>query len=493
MDFLDPKKRKAHKIKLYIGYALVTIAIGIGAFVLLYAAYGYGVDRSGNVFQNGLVFLASTPEGAEVNITNEAGTYSEKATTSSRVVLPADTYKYEMLKQGYRAWSRTTTLKGGQVERLVYPFLFPDNLVTKDQQLYAAQPGLATGSPDRRWVLVQKPAEFNAFDVYDTTNPDAAPQTIVAPASLFAANAKSQELQLVEWSTDNRHVLLRYVHDGVTEFIMLDREAPQNSINIYQHMGLSATNIMLRDKNFEKLYMLMPDGQLLTANTKDKTTTAILVNIDAFWPHGDDTVAYISNKDSASTNTVSVNVMSGTTSYQLRTLPVSSGYLIDVARFNDHWYVAAGAVTDQHVYVYRDPVETLSRNDPNATLTTRTLRINNPQKISFSNNAQFIAAQSGQQFVVYDAESDRQYRYEIPAPFEGGKPATWMDGHRLTSTSEGNLIVFDFDGSNQQKLNAMLPGTTPMFDRDYTLLYAMAPSVDVNGRFAVTRTDLRVK
>lgn len=136
MDFLDPKKKKSHKIRLYIGYALMTIAIGIGAMVLLYAAYGYGVDRSGNVFQNALVFLASTPDGAEVNIKNQSGSYSQTTTTSTRLVLPGDDYNFELLKQGYRTWSRNVSLRGGQVERLVYPFLFPNDLVTKDRQLY---------------------------------------------------------------------------------------------------------------------------------------------------------------------------------------------------------------------------------------------------------------------------------------------------------------------------------------------------------------------
>ena len=493
MDFLDPKKKRAHTIRLYLGYALVAIAIGIGAFVLLYAAYGYGVDRSGNVFQNGLMFLASTPDGAETNISSTTNTFKQQATTSARLVLPADEYNVEMLKQGYRTWSRTVPLKGGQVERLVYPFLFPETLVTKDQQLYSTQPGLTTASPDRRWIVVQSPTEFNAFDVFDTSSPDAVAQRIAVPASLFAPTATSQQLQLVEWSTDNRHILVRYVHDNTTEFLMLDRESPQNSININQHMGVTASNIMLRDKSAEKLYMQLPDGQLINANTKDKTTSPLLSNVVTFWPHGDDTIAYISNKDLANTGVVSVQILSAGTSYQLRTLPNSPSYLIDLAQYNGHWYVAAGATNDQHVYVYRDPVETLQRNDPESVLTTRTLRISNPQKLSFSNNAQFIAVQSGQQFVVYDAEADRQYRYEIPDAFEPGALASWMDGHRLTSVSGGKVIVFDFDGSNKQLLNAIVANGKPMFDRDYTLLYAVAPSVDVSGRFALTRTDLRVK
>lgn len=493
MDFLDPKKKKAHKIRLFVGYFLMAIAIGIGAFVLLYAAYGYSVDRSGNVFQNSLVFLASTPDSAEANITDIRAGSTQRATTSTRLVLPAGEYSFELLKEGYRPWSRTIMLGGGQVERLLYPFLFPDDLVISDRQLYAVPPELSTVSPDRHWIIVQSPTQFNVFDVFDANNPQTIARPIVVPAHLFTPTAQQQKLELVEWSTNNRHVLLRYIFDGQTEFILLDRESPQNSININKHMGVNPVTATLRDKHFERLYLLMPDGQLFRANTRTQTTDLLLQNVVTFWPHGSDTVAYISNRDTTETKQVSVNILEADQNYEIRTLPQSEGYLIDLARYNDRWYLAVGAATSDRIFVYRDPVEAIRSRGTSSLSTTRTLRLDNPQKLSFSNNAQFISVQSGQHFVVYDAETDLQHRYTIEEPFDNAVPAIWMDGHRLTGVTKGKILVFDFNGINQQVLSPALPLTNAMFDRDYTGLYTVAPSVNVTGRYALTRTELRVE
>ncbi len=63
MDFLDPRKKRAYKIRLYIGYFLMAVALSIGTLILLFEAYGYDVNhKTGEVIQNGLVFVDSRPE-----------------------------------------------------------------------------------------------------------------------------------------------------------------------------------------------------------------------------------------------------------------------------------------------------------------------------------------------------------------------------------------------------------------------------------------------
>src|SRR5688572_25594640 len=126
MDFLDPKKRKNRTRRLYLGYLLVAIAIGLAAYLLLAIVSGYGVDNKGNVIQNGLVFVASNPDAAEVRITNNSNTFKRTVVASERLVLKADDYNFEFLKEGYRPWKRSITLRGGGLQRLVYPFLFPE-------------------------------------------------------------------------------------------------------------------------------------------------------------------------------------------------------------------------------------------------------------------------------------------------------------------------------------------------------------------------------
>jgi hypothetical protein len=181
------------------------------------------------------------------------------------------------------------------------------------------------------------------------------------------------------------------------------------------------------------------------------------------------------------------------TDYTLRDLPANTTYMLDLARYDDHWYVVAGAQSDNKVYVYQDPLDILKQKDANTSVPARTMRIDQPVKVGFSANARFISAQGKNNFTVYDADTDRQYRFGIDKNLDPAYPAAWMDGHRLMAVADGQIVVFDFDGSNLQTLNNALPGTLPTFDRDYTALYALAPSGSVKGRFALTRTDLLVK
>ncbi len=493
MDFLDPKKKRAHTIRLYVGYALVAVAIGIGALILLYMALGYGVDRRGNVIQNGLVFLSSTPDAAEVNITKADGSFQDQTLTSERMVLPADTYRFEFLKQDYRPWVRTVDLRGGSLVRMNYPFLFPVELESKAVRQYAARPGLTTASPDRSRIVVQLPAAFNRFEVINADDPQETPEIIAVPTALFADGARPS-LSLVEWSTNNRHLLVEYRFGTETEYIIIDTEEPEESVNVNQVFSVEPQQVSLRDKQPNELYMLLENNRLVSASVERATTSRIVSDVVAFKPHGDNTFVYVQDTDSKNEK-VAFRVWDDGESFTVRSIPRDSAYLLDIARFNDNWYIAVGSVSADNVFIYRNPAQTLRAGRDDPTIITRTLHIDDPQKISFSNNAQFLAAQSNQRFAVYDAEADSQYRYEVDQPLESVKNTAWMDGHRLMGVVNGQIIVFDFDGENLQTLNAIISGTVPMFDRDYTVMYALQPRANRASTFpfVLSQTELRVE
>lgn len=469
----------------------MAIAISLGAVILLYAAYGYGVDRSGNVYQNGLVFLASTPDAAQVKITSQSNQQTQTAITSDRLVLPADTYDFEFLKQGYKPWQRSIELKGGGIQRLVYPFLFPEKLVREDIKSYA-EPGLSTVSPDRGTILVQRSKTSLQFDVFDANNPKKTPTSFALPSSLLSSTTGN--LDLVEWSTDNRRILIKHVYGSRSEYVIIDRDEPDQSVNINQSFGLAPKRVVLRDKNANQLYIQQSDNSLYTAEVSERSKQQIVKNVLEFQPHGEDMLLYVSQPKGLAKNTVAVSIRTDNKSYELRELPKSSKYLLNLAQYNGNWLVAAGSSTDDRVYVYRNPVTIIRSNNPDANFSIRTMRINNPKHISFSANTQFIAVQSGQTFDVYDALDDRQYHYEIGTKFNSGSgPAVWMDGHRLLTITRGKLTVFDFDGSNYQTLTNINVSARPLFDRDYTSLYSLAPSVSNKDSQALVRTPLRVE
>jgi hypothetical protein len=138
MDFLDPRKRRAHKIRLIIGYVLVAIVIVLATIIIVYGANGYGINtKTGQIVQNGLLFADSNPGGAEIYLNG----VDKHATTSSRLILPAGNYTLTLKKEGYRDWSRKFTLGEQSVARYVYPMLFPVKPVITNLKTYNPDPG----------------------------------------------------------------------------------------------------------------------------------------------------------------------------------------------------------------------------------------------------------------------------------------------------------------------------------------------------------------
>ncbi len=405
MDFLDPKKKRATKIKLYLGYSLVAIAIGIASLVLWFVSSGYSLDGSGKVVQNGLVFLSSAPDGAEINLEGVYNGNKQQGQTNTRMVVKEGRYKVTLSKTGYREWQRTFTLEGGGIERMVYPLLFPDKLQTSELKTYAQQPNLVTQSPDRQWIVVQQPDNFLGFDVYNANDPTKAPTSFTIPSTLMTAAKGTQSLELAEWSTDNNNILFKHLFDGKQEFVVINRDKPAESFNVNTVTGQQPFKVMLKDKKVDQLYLQMADGGLLqSVVVKTKALSPLVGHTFAFKPYGDDMLLYVT-PHATKQNMMSVRILTGGKDYELRELPANTKYLVDIAKFDNSFYIVAGAASDNQVYVYEDPLSIIAANSRRPVV-ARTLRIKDPQQVSFSANARFLAAQSGQGFTVYDAEMD---------------------------------------------------------------------------------------
>lgn len=179
MDFLDPKLKKAHSRRLFIGYILMAIAISMGTLVLLFAAYGYDVDRkTGEVIQNGTIYLDSEPSNALVYVGDE----KQSSDTSTRLALPGGkTYTISLKKDGYIDWKRTLSLDGGSIERLEYAWMIPKKIKQTELQLYSSNPTQVSQGPDLKKLLVLQNGQNYVFDLYNLEKPSVTPAVVNVP------------------------------------------------------------------------------------------------------------------------------------------------------------------------------------------------------------------------------------------------------------------------------------------------------------------------
>lgn len=490
MDFLDPKKKRAHKRRLYIGYALMAVVIVASTLVIGFMSFGFNVDpKTGDVVQNGLLFVDAHPESARVIVNGK-----DRGQTDTRLVIPAGKYNLELQREGYRTWKQNFELEGGTIERFIYPFLFPQNLLTEDAQLFATTPTLATQSPDRKWLLAQHSTDVNSFELTDLSTETLEAKPLVLPNTILTQPGSKHIVEEVEWSTDNRHVLLKHSFDTGTEFILVDREDATRAVNLNALFVRPISAVRLRDKKYDQFYLYdAATSNLVSATLANKEITQIASKVLAFQPHGSDKMVYISD-DATDTQKVRVMLRDGDKAYFLRDITNDKKYLLDMARFDGKWYVAVGASVDQRVFVYTDPLGELAQNSQRQPVPSVLLRLNAPiDYLSFSANTRFISVQAGSNFAVFDAENSRQIRYDTKLALPAGYEAKWMDGHRFAVVSEGKVVVFDFNGTNMQTLVAASPAFRPFFDRDYNNMLVVGPSVLVKDKTALTQTAMRIK
>ena len=474
MDFLDPQKQKRHKVRLLIGYALIAVALAIATTILLYEAYGFGIDKNGKVIQNGLVFLSTRPDAANIVLNDKMN----KATTNTRLQLPAGQYHVKLQRDGYRTWEREITVVGGDVQHFDYPFLFPNQLSTGSVKQYATVPSLVSQSPDRHWAIVQNSSDFTAFESFDLTRPKVAAESLSIPKNVITATDGTQSWEEVEWSDDNRHLLLKHAYQKSgqpqSEYIMLDRGDATQSFNLTKSLGNTSGVVQLRDKAYDQYWVYEATTSTLnTATLKDPTLEPYQEHVLSFKPYGNDKLLYATDQASAP-GKVAIKLRQGDASYPLREVAPSANYMIDMAQYDGDWYVVAGSSSENKVYIYKNPVSEVQDKKAAFPSPIRLLKIANPNYAAFSANTQYVMAEGGTSFGVYDVFNQHQYVYTVDAPLDAPQThAWWMDGARLMYVSGGKRIVFDYDSTNRQTLDAALPQFKPMFDRDYKFAYSV--------------------
>ncbi|HET7059838.1 MAG TPA: PEGA domain-containing protein [Candidatus Saccharimonadales bacterium] len=491
MEFLDPAKQARHRLILWIGYVLVAVGIVIAALVLLYQAYGFGLGKNGTVIQNGLVFLSSQPHPASITLNGKPNSNQ----TNARIALPSGIYRVQLARDGYRTWQRTIEVEGGDVQHFDYPLLIPKKLVTKKLQTYSSAPGLATQSPDRRWLLVEKPGSMTGFSLYDLKNPAKAPVELNLPDGVLAKPATPGEnWQLEEWADDNKHVVLQHNYDGKNEYILVDRTDAAKSQNLNKVLSSNPTKLTLLNKKYDQYYLYDSKTAVLQkASLSVPTAVTVLEHVLNYQSYADDTLLYATDSG-APAGKVLVRLKIGGQTYPVRTFPAGSTYLLNLTKYSGTLYVAAGSSSLDRVYIYKDPVGQLGKLPNHALVPAQVLHVSQPNYVSFSNNAQFIMAENGNQFGVYDIENEKGYNYVTPQPLDSPQQhATWMDGNRMTYVSGGQLLMFDYDGTNSQQLVPASPAYLPVFAPDFKFVYTLAPNAAAGalpGQINLNQTSL---
>ncbi|HZM63562.1 MAG TPA: hypothetical protein VFB59_00335, partial [Candidatus Saccharimonadales bacterium] len=334
-----------------------------------------------------------------------------------------------------------------------------------------------TQSPDSRWLLAQNTPD--SFDLYDLAASAPNPEAFAIPPEIASAGTATTGWQEIAWAKDNKHVVVKRLFtrngQGASEYLLLDRDDPSKSVNLSVLLGFTPSQLQLRDDAYDQYYAFdQPNGALFTASLDRPTPQPLLDKVLAFQSEGPDNLVYATSQDAPPGKTL-IRLRQGSDNYTIRQVANDAGYLLELERFEDAWFVAAGASTEDRVYVYKNPVDSLKSDSGNVLVPVYVLKVDDPTFISFApTNPRFVMVENGPAFAVYDVKNEKGYAYRLDTPVDASPGhATWVNEFYLQVAGGGTSMVFDYDGANRQPLMPLAAGTKAYFDPDYRKAFAI--------------------
>lgn len=489
MDFLDPRKRQAHKIRLMVGYVLMAIAILLTARLLVYGVSGYSYNaKNGNIIQNGLLFVDSKPGSAAIYLNGK----DINSTSAARLVLPSGSYDLVLKKNGYRDWRKQFTINENSVNRFTYPLLFPAAPVVKNIKEYPALPQVMSESPDRRWLVVSVPNNNLSsleFDEFDTTKLGDAPVKLSFPTGLLNNLDKpNSTINITDWSSDNNYFLLKHSFSGGSEYLLMNRSDPTKSFNINTLFSVNPTQVEFKNRRSDQLYIFnQTDQSLFIADVAKKNLLGLLSHVLAFKSFSSDLFSYVTDQNVA-TGQVEARIWDNNSTYPLYTFTAGSIYLIDAAQYQGHWYYVAGSDKAPRVNIFKDPLDGLKNLDIKNAVPMLSLGGSDNNSLSFSENNRFVVISAGQKIIVYDIERAIRLQFNLSTSLSG--PIRWLDSYRWTAQSQGSVLVMDYDSTNLQTLSPTVWDQGAVLDKNSNYLITLA-QVDETSSVALQSIDLR--
>jgi hypothetical protein len=489
MDYLDPKKKREHKIRLLVGYSLFAVAIGFATLLLVYMANGYDVDRTtGQVIQNGLIYVNTRPGGADVYLNDQ----KQRGTTDARLVVPAGSYKIDMKRAGYRDWSRSILLEGGSLRRLTYPRLIPEVLTTDAVTDLRSTPISSSQSIDKRWVVMTYADKPLAIDVFDTTLGTTTLKAVQIPEKLVA-NPTNGQIKVLEWADDNKSFIATYTVGASVQYLLVNHDNPAESRNLSTLFIDPEFQIQFQDRKQDKFFVYKPSTQsLFTASlTGGVAVSPYVTNVLAYKTFGNDWVLYITS--SGKEGLVDARFKRGDKDIILKQIKTSDRYLLQLAKLGTAPIMAVSSTIENKAIVFNDPEKYLNDNPNISTpIATTVLRVENPIDLRISADSSVILAYGAGGFASHEFDDDRSYNFKSSVEIDPGQELRWLDGQHFMFSSDGMQTMMDFDGSNMNALVSSVQALGSLYSEDLNSMYTFSASVAATDSVAATPARLSV-
>ena len=459
MDIERQKKRQS--LRIIISEVIMVLTVIITVTILAFIVSGYWINSDFEVERQGMLQISSMPSGANVEIDGDTS-WLQRTNTSK--VLASGEHKIVLTKDGYDSWSKTINVKEGLLYRLHYPRLFLAKRTT-EHMMPVTGDIMATISPDHsKMLLINNTTKWS----YLNLNSDKLePKTLdisKAFSSVSLAESSSTglftgEIIKADWDKDADHILFKVRQGDKIEWVLINLRDIAKSVNLTKEFSADFSSVEILDNSANNL-LAVRDNNLHKIDVSGKQISSVLVEDIINYDHFENEVVFTAK------NTTNVVDQPSDAAYyigyfklgddkttKLETLATPAKVVL--SRFYDKKYITVLDGDKLSVHLKDDYSKTT-----NYELTF------SPDQMVVGHEGEFILMSTDNNLATLDMEAELVREWTIENSHFG-----WLDSDMLYTVSDGELIVYDFDGYNRRVITKNTSAHFPVAITDNKWLY----------------------
>lgn len=447
------KLKKRQSLKIIASEALMVLVVIITVAILALVVSGYWINSDFEVERQGMLQIASSPTGANINIDGETSPWPQRTNTSK--VLPTGEHSITLTKEGYDSWSKTINIEEGLLYRLNYPRLFLQDRVTEEIMdtatattafISANHNSMILANDTMKWKFVKLDSDKPESKSFDISN--------VISTPVVSADA----IQEATWDNDASHILFKLANEGASEWILLDVNHPDKSINLTKEFAGDFAKVKILDNSSNNL-LVIQNHNLQKIDVVNRSISAVLAEKVTDFDHYDNEIIFSAYLGEGELGDIAQNYYVGMFKIGdnkiTKVLTANSPLRAVISKFYEEKYLTI--IEGTKVTIFRKSDLTEYKNYDISF---------EPQSILVGNDGGFIVMRADSQIASIDMEANLLREWSLE-----GKTSGWLDNNMIYTVSEGELIVYDFDGYNGRTIAKNVSSRFPAGITDDKWLY----------------------
>jgi len=464
-------------------YMVTVLAVISLTALLFFIMLGYRFNRdNGTIQQGGLVQFISQPSGAKITV----GEAQLANPTRSKITLNPGDYLVKLERTGYDLWQKNITVRAGTVLWLDSARLVPTSRTSESMESFSVLNSTLVSESGKLMAFLadkSKPA-FSFASLTDADKVELAPVTI--PSSLIAQKKGVKNTYvLVEWSRNDRHIIVRHDYGKQREFLLVDTSNPENTTAIRPVSSTEPVEVMFDPRSATDLIVRYKDGSVRQV-TSGVVSSPILKNVATMATAKGSLVLYSTLPEGKITKTGYLT-LGQSKPKELAAYSTRSRIQLALGEYYYDDYLTT--VIGNSVAIEKIP--DFPRSDEGRllekTVIARFRLENTPIEVSMHNRSRLVAFSASRHMTTYDLELNKKSEVPIRGKQTLSRPQQWLDNQHFWSDGSSMLRQYEYDGSNQADIVKVAPGFSTAYTQSGKYLYSIAK---VDKGYALQRTKM---